>query len=397
MTGAGWEHDGVDTTSGPAGFSVHVAEVGVAGDGRADCSVVVSDRPATTAAVFTRSRFAGPSVELSRSTAAQDTRGVVVFSRNANVATGPEGAADAVEVRDLVGAAVGVRGEELLLGSTGVIGRRYPMDVTRRRLRAMAGNLPTSTWEELATAIMTTDTTAKLVRRRVGPAMLVGVAKGVGMMEPDMATLLAFFFTDAEVGREELDRTFRRVVATTFNALTIDTDTSTSDTAAVLANGAAGPVDPVALEEALYGAALELVRMISSDGEGATRALEVTVRGAGTVNRAKRVAKAVANSPLVKTMVHGADPNWGRVAMAVGKCQDELAIDPGSTSIGICGIALYPGLVTEARLKDVRAAMSRPDQATTIDVDLGLGPGEFTVYGCDLSPGYVQLNSSYTS
>jgi glutamate N-acetyltransferase/amino-acid N-acetyltransferase len=239
---------------------------------------------------------------------------------------------------------------------------------------------------------MTTDTRPKVARVRCGDATVVGIAKGVGMIEPNMATLLTFFCTDAELGRDDLGRVFRAAVDRTFNALSIDTDTSTSDTAAVFANGLAGPVDVDELGEAVYQAALQLVREIASDGEGATKLIEVRVAGARDDAQAKRVGKAVVNSPLVKTAVHGADPNWGRVAMAVGKCEDDLDIRPERVRIAFGDTEVYPN---EAPLDDVRGYLD--SEEVVIGVDLGIGDGAFTVYGCDLTDGYIRINADYTT
>jgi glutamate N-acetyltransferase/amino-acid N-acetyltransferase len=376
---------------GPAGFRTFTLDAGIANDGRHDLAVAVSDVPCASSALFTRSRFAGPSVELSRSVTG--ARGVVVASRNANVATGAIGAADARELRELAAAATGIEPERMLLASTGVIGRRYPMEQLRRRL---AGDWPApGSWADFATAVMTTDTTPKLAFARVGAASIVGVAKGVGMIEPNLATMLAFFFTDAGLAEGALDRLFREVVEGTFNALSIDTDTSTSDTAAVLANGMAGPVEVEDFRQALHGVALELVTRIARDGEGASKLLTVRVVGARDRDQARRVAKSVVNSPLVKTMAHGADPNWGRVVMAVGKCEDELDIDPARVRVQLCAVPVYPELRTEQELERLRTLMA--GDTVPILIDLGIAAGEFTAYGCDLSAGYVELNSSYTT
>ena len=320
-------------------------------------------------------------------------RGVVVASRNANVATGAAGAADAAELRELAASGTGVDPQRLLVASTGVIGRRYPMDAIRDRLRGQWP--PVGDWADFATAIMTTDTTAKLVRAQVGAASIVGVAKGVGMIEPNMATLLTFFFTDAEIEPVALRQLFGRVVDTTFNALSIDTDTSTSDTAAVFANGLAGPVELADFETALHRVALELVTLIARDGEGASKLLTVEVTGARDQVQAKRVAKSVVNSPLVKTMAHGADPNWGRVVMAVGKCEDDLDLDQDQIRVAIGGLGMYPQLPSDDELERLRTELA--GDTVAISVDLGIGPATFTVYGCDLSAGYVHLNSSYTT
>jgi glutamate N-acetyltransferase / amino-acid N-acetyltransferase len=381
--------------AGPRGFHVHTGSAGVADDGRDDFAVLVSDTPAVVSGMFTRSRFAGPSVVLSRA-ACQDhqARGVVVLSRNANVATGAVGARQAAEVRDGVAKALGVLPDELLIASTGVIGVEYPM----ARIEAAIDQLtyPTGTdFTAAATAIMTTDTRPKVISLRCGEATVVGIAKGVGMIEPNMATMLAFFCTDAAVSTDDLDRVFRSVVERTFNAVSVDTDTSTSDTAAIFANGQAGPVDLAEFERVLHEAALYLVKEIAGDGEGASKLIEVRVGGARDTAQAKRVAKAIVNSPLVKTAVHGGDPNWGRVAMAVGKCEDDLDIDQERVRIGFADFEVYPARPDADTMARLVAHLGGSE--VLIRVDLGIADGEFTVYGCDLTNGYVHINSAYTT
>jgi len=381
--------------TGPAGFLGWTTALGIKDEAN-DFTAVLSAVPAAVSAVFTRSRFAGPSVLLSRDAAAKGTaRGVVVISRNANVATGAEGLANAREVRELVAGRAGVASDELLIASTGVIGRQYPMDRVRAGLAHLPQPLPDADLAASAAAIMTTDTVAKHATLRCGAATVTGIAKGVGMIEPNMATLLTFFFTDAEVDQPSLDRVFRRVVDRTFNALSIDTDTSTSDSAAVFANGLAGPVDEVQFEEVLYQVALTLVRAIAADGEGASKLIEVRVRGARDGAQAKRVGKAIVNSPLVKTAVHGADPNWGRVAMAIGKCEDELDIDPEKVVIRFGDVETYPAPSTEQVLAAATEQMRGGE--VVITVDLGIADGAFTVYGCDLTDGYIRINADYTT
>ena len=242
---------------------------------------------------------------------------------------------------------------------------------------------------------MTTDTHPKVAAATVGDGTIVGVAKGVGMIEPDMATMLAFVFTDAAIDAPTLDTAFRSVVGRTFNSLSVDTDTSTSDTAAVLANGLAGQVDPTEFATALEAVCLNLTLQLASDGEGATKLLTVTVTGARDDDQAKRVAKAILNSPLVKTAVHGADPNWGRVAMAIGKCSDETDIDPDNVAISFGGTEVYPSDPGESGLVALEEYL-RGD-SVEIQVDLGIADGRWTVYGCDLSDGYVRINADYTT
>jgi glutamate N-acetyltransferase/amino-acid N-acetyltransferase len=225
--------------------------------------------------------------------------------------------------------------------------------------------------------------------------VVVGIAKGVGMIEPNMATMLAFFCTDAELPAADLDRVFRRVVERTFNAVSVDTDTSTSDSAVIFANGQAGPVDLEGFERVLHDAALALVKDIASDGEGASKLIEVHVTGARDDAQAKRVAKTIVNSPLVKTAVHGGDPNWGRVAMAIGKCEDDLDIDQSLVRIGFADFEVYPGQPDAATM--TRLVEHLGGAEVLIRADLGIADGEFTVYGCDLTNGYVYINSAYTT
>lgn len=379
----------------PAGFVGVTANLGLK-EGADDFAVVAAPSgPVTSAAVFTRSRFAGASVLLSRASDISAFRGVVTISKNANVATGPTGEANALEVRRLAAEVVGVRPEELLVASTGVIGVQYPMDVLTPALEKLAGTAGDADFDAAAAAIMTTDTIAKIETRTVGDATITGIAKGVGMLEPDMATMLTYFFTDAAVPAAELDAAFRRVVDRTYNAVSIDTDTSTSDTAAIFASGTAGTVDLDEFEAALYDAALALVKKIASDGEGASKLITVSVSGARDDAQAKRVGKAIVNSPLVKTAVHGADPNWGRVAMAIGKLREETDISPENVRIAFGGTETYPAQVSANLLADLSTYLSGDE--VSIEVDLGIASGEFTVYGCDLTDGYIRINADYTT
>lgn len=377
----------------PQGFRTHTGRSGIRHD-RDDFLIVASDVPAAVSAVFTRSRFAGPSVVLSRAAAASKTgRGVIALSGNANVATGEGGLSDAREVRTGVARALGVADDELLITSTGLIGQRYPMPAVRAHLATLSHPFAGADFVAAAKAFMTTDTRHKVRSARCGTASLVGIAKGVGMMEPNMATLLTFFFTDAELEPDVLDAVFRRVIDRTFNALSIDTDTSTSDTAAVFANGLAGPVDVAEFERELFRIALGLVKDIARDGEGATKLIEVAVTGARDAEQARRVGKMIVNSPLVKTAVHGADPNWGRVAMAIGKCEEDADIVPDNVTIGFGDVDVYPGLPDEPRL--TRVAEHLKGDEVLIRVGLRTGHSAFHVYGCDLTEGYVRLNADY--
>ncbi|MDQ6838663.1 MAG: bifunctional glutamate N-acetyltransferase/amino-acid acetyltransferase ArgJ [Actinomycetota bacterium] len=382
----------------PPGF---VASTGHAGLRRVgdDVAVIMATGPATSAAMFTQSLFAGPSVEVSRARAATGhARAVVIVANNANVATGEQGRSDALEVTSLVASATGIPLEEVLVASTGVIGRPYPMELLRDHLGALgdSGDF-TADALDVARAMMTTDTHPKVAVGQVGAARVVGMAKGVGMIEPRMATMLAFVVTDAAVEPPTLNRLWRRAVDETFNCLSIDTDTSTSDTAVVVASGVAGPVADTALGVALLEVCLDLTLQLARDGEGATKLISVTVRGARHRDQARRVAKAIVNSPLVKTAVHGADPNWGRVAMAIGKCSDDADIHPDRVVIRFGDLEAYPAIPDDDGL--ARLAQAMATDHVDIEVDLGIheGWGQATVYGCDLSEGYVRINADYTT
>lgn len=389
-----------DVVSFPQGFSAHVAAVGLR-DGGNDVAVIVADRPARCAAMFTRSRFAGSSVNLSRSRAANgSSQAVVIVAKNANVATGPEGAANAAEVTELVSRSFGLLDDDVLICSTGVIGRQYPMPAFRQYFGISRLEALNASPLDVAVAMMTTDTRPKVAERVIGGARVVGIAKGVGMLEPDMATMLAFVLTDAEVNTTVLDRVWRSAVNDTLNCLSVDTDTSTSDTAVVLASGEAGPVDEDVFDSALREVLLDLTLQLARDGEGATKLLTVTVTGARDRDQAKRVAKVVLNSPLVKTAVHGADPNWGRVAMAIGKCSDDEDIEPERVSITFGDLCLYPQLPdAEPDLERLREIMRATDVHVTVDLGISDsdGPARCTVYGCDLSAQYVRINADYTT
>jgi len=379
----------------PGGFRCHTANFGIK-DQSLDFVVVASDRPCAASGLFTKSHFAGPSVRVSRRHAAGGVaRAVVVTSKNANVATGDQGFSDAVEIVTRVADHLGASPSEVLIAQTGVIGRLLPMDRIRAGLATLPTPLPGTDADQVARAIMTTDTVHKIAVAQAGNARVVGVAKGVGMIEPDMATMITLVLTDAEVTPSDLDAMFRRVVETTFNSVSVDSDTSTSDTAIALASGTAGPVDASALEQALYDVALSLTKQVARDGEGATKLIEVKVDGAPRDRQAKRIAKAIVNSPLVKTAVHGADPNWGRVAMAVGKCSDEPNIDERRVVIRFGEQEVFPVQVDAAGLAQLSQYMRGTD--VRIHVSLGAGSGAWTVWGCDLSDGYVRINADYTT
>ncbi len=379
----------------PKGFKTSVLNIGIK-DETKDFVCIFSEAPCAAAGVFTQSRFAGPSVTLSRAHLQDgEARAIVAISKNANVANGPAGEEDAKTVVAGVARTLSIADDDVVIASTGVIGRRYPMERIRPHLETFASALRPADFAEAARAIMTTDTVRKCASVRIGDAVLTGIAKGVGMIEPNMATLLTFFVTDASIAKGDLDAVFRRVMNRTFNCLSVDTDTSTSDSAVILANGLAGPVDLAAFEKAFEELALFLVRKIARDGEGATKLLEVKVDKARDYAEAKQVAKSIVNSPLVKTAVYGADPNWGRVAMAIGKCETYQDITPERTVIRFNGMEVYPKVLGEEDLARLKNLLKKEE--VSIHVTLNTGENEATVWGCDLSPEYVHINGDYTT
>jgi glutamate N-acetyltransferase/amino-acid N-acetyltransferase len=363
-----------------------------------DFTVVMADGPCSAAGVFTQSRFAGPSVVISRRNVANlSAQAVVVISKNANVATGEEGMRHAEEVTSSVASALGLTSDQVLIASTGVIGRLYPIENIRAGIASLPFPLPNNDADDVARGIMTTDTVHKISSATIAgsTARVVGVAKGVGMIEPNMATLIAMVFTDAQVEPQKLNDIFRGVISKTLNCVSVDTDTSTSDTAIILASGAAGAVADDALTTALQSVLLDLTKAIARDGEGAETLIEVTVDSARDAEQAKTVAKSIVNSPLVKTAVHGADPNWGRVAMAVGKCSEYTDIDQEKVVIRFGTQEVYPTRVDESGLAQLSQYMRGDD--VTIHVSLNTGKATATVWGCDLTDGYVRINADYTT
>ena len=381
----------------PRGFSAYVANIGIK-DASSDLTLVVAEKTCAATGVFTQSRFAGPSVILSRENIADlSARAVVVISKNANVATGDEGMSNAREVVNAVAQKIGCEAKDVLIASTGVIGRQYPMNNVRTGLAAIPQVFGETSTDDVARGIMTTDTVHKTAEAVIAgsTARVVGVAKGVGMIEPNMATLITMLFTDALISKSDLDKIFRRVIDKTFNCVSIDTDTSTSDTAIILASGAAGAVELANFEEALHRVALSLTKQVARDGEGAKKLIEVCVDSARDERQAKLVAKSIVNSPLVKTAVHGADPNWGRVAMAVGKCSDESDIDETQVVIRFGTQEVYPTFVDASGLDALSKYMH--NDTVRIHVTLHTGNAESTVWGCDLTDGYVRINADYTT
>ncbi|MBN1412594.1 MAG: bifunctional glutamate N-acetyltransferase/amino-acid acetyltransferase ArgJ [Spirochaetales bacterium] len=379
----------------PKGYLSCAKNVGVK-KGGLDFTCVFSRKQAAGAAVFTRNTFCGCAVTIGRKQV-EDGRlqAVAVISGNANVATGQKGhdAAMAI-IRDLAGL-LGCRENDVLFSSTGVIGVPLPLEKIRENIRDVPGLLKDGNLGRSAEAIMTTDKYPKIKSVKAGNAVITGIAKGAGMIEPNMATMLVYFFTDAEVASPDLDAALRKAVNRTFNMISIDSDTSTSDTVAIMANGLAGPVDAGVFETALTGLCKELALEIIRAGEGTTRIIEANVYECRDYGQANRFAKSIINSPLVKTAVYGNDPNWGRIAMALGKTFDP-EVDPLKIRIAFGDTVVYDG-GREINVRDDLIDYLKKAKVCVINVFMGLGQSAATAWGSDLTEEYVHINASYTT
>lgn len=381
----------------PQGYLSLATNLGIK-DSTLDFTVIASTVRASAAGTFTQSLFCGAPVIVGRERLANGyAQALVINSKNANVATGQRGIAYAREITDLVAQELGVAAEDVIPSSTGVIGQQLPMEKFRESIIGrLQEQLCPNELGKAAQAIMTTDTHPKLIAKRVGQSVLAGIAKGAAMIEPNMATMLAFLLTDAAIPAATLRPMLKRAVDASFNMISVDTDTSTSDSVIALANGLAGEVDLHAFETALHETCIYLAKEIAADGEGATKLLEVTVTSARDPQQAKRIAKALVNSPLVKTAVHGADPNWGRLAMAIGKCHEEVDIRPERVRMAFGDLCVFAyGEPQNADLTQLTDYLK--GKAIRIAIDLGIRDGSATVWGCDLTAEYVRLNAEYTT
>jgi glutamate N-acetyltransferase/amino-acid N-acetyltransferase len=394
----------------PMGFRGGVAAAGIRGDGdetRTDLAVIRSDTPAAAAGVFTRNTVKAAPVVISQLTLRRGTpiSAVVVNAGNANACTGAQGFRDALVMCTTAGDSLDLDPSDVLVCSTGVIGRPMPMDRVVRGIRAAVLSMSPSAGGDVARAIMTTDTVAKVAEATFVAGAVTytigGTAKGAGMLHPDMATLLAFITTDAPIEAALLQPVLSRVTDSTFNCVTVDGDTSTNDSCILLANGAAGGETFTAGSSALadFEAALlevcdSLAEQLVADAEGATRHFRVAVNGAADAGQARLAARVVAQSSLVKTAIHGGDPNWGRIVAALGRSGATFTLDRCRVAIG--GLVVFDrGAPEPVEAERIRAALSHP--RLDIVIDLGAGDGSGHAWGCDLSADYVRINADYTT
>ncbi|SDX37767.1 glutamate N-acetyltransferase [Ruegeria halocynthiae] len=386
------------------GVRFATVEAGVRYQGRTDVMLAVMDPGTSVAGVFTRSATrAAPVLDCQDKIggSSDGPAAILVNSGNANAFTGHHGQTSVAEVTQAVAKATGVRVERVFTSSTGVIGEPLPHERIVTQLEALKSGLSRHAVEEAARAIMTTDTFPKGASAQVeidgNTVSIAGIAKGSGMVAPDMATMLVYIFTDARVEQSALQAMLSAQTDRTFNCITVDSDTSTSDSLLLCATGASG-VDATgnaAFAEVLEGVMLDLAQQVVRDGEGATKFVEIRVTGATTDADAKTHGLAIANSPLVKTAIAGEDPNWGRVVMAIGKSGAAADRDLLSISFGDILVAEKGWVSPDYREEDAAAYMKGQD--LVIAVDLGLGEGKSTVWTCDLTHGYIEINADYRS
>lgn len=380
---------------------------GIKPSGKKDLALIYSSTPARVAAAFTSNQVKGAPVLVSMEHARGGQAQAIVASAGcSNVCTGERGIRDAREMTKLVGELLRIPATHVLVASTGVIGVPLPMDKIRAALPKLVKSLSPQGGRAAAEAILTTDTRPKEAALRLEvngrPVTIGGMAKGVGMIEPHLATMFCFVATDAGVGRGALGAVVRRAVDRSFNRITVDSDQSTSDTVAVLASGLAenAPLEAGGRGLRQLAAGLEalmtkLARMLVADGEGATKLVSITVRGAASRRDALLAARSVGNSPLVKTAIYGQDPNWGRIMMALGKSAARVDQEKVSIAFNDELVAVRGMLKEGVRLERVREIMG--GQEYDIAIDLGLGRGEDRVWTCDLSEEYVRINGKYTT
>ena len=396
-----------NTISGVKGFTVAGVSAGLKGDGALDFALIVSDGLCSAAGVFTTNLAKAAPVLLDQEVLADHAsaiRAIAINTKCANACTGEIGMTNAREMARLTADALGIRPEAVLVMSTGVIGTQLPMDKIRAGVEVAVHAL-TPKWERAASAILTTDTRPKMASVSVpvsgGAYTIAGIAKGAGMIAPNMATMLSAIVTDAVFGADALQAALRAAVETTFNRVVVDGDMSTNDTVLLLANGASGiEPDVTAFTNALREVCDSLARQVARDGEGATKFVQVEVIGAPSDTAAHQIAHTIATSPLVKTALYGGDANWGRIIAAAGRAG--VPVDPNRMTLWVHGpdsqapLCLFSaGLPADYSEVEATAIMKGGDIA--IALDCAAGSGRSTIYTCDLSHDYVSINGHYRS
>lgn len=387
------------------GFSFSAATAGIKESGTKDMALIYSEIPAVMAGVFTKNSIKAAPVKLAiDKISKQKGQAIIINSGNANACTGQQGMNDAAEMTSSTAAALNISEDLVYVSSTGIIGRHMPMDVINKAIPGLAKELSRSEMDSAAAAIMTTDTFPKKISKTIkidGKTITIsGIAKGSGMICPDMATMLCYIVTDLAISPAALDSALRNAVDRSFNRLSVDNDMSTNDTVFVMANGMAGnkPVtmrsrDYTKFKNILEEISYELAKLIAIDGEGATKLIEVMVKGAASETDAEKAAMSIANSMLVKTAIFGKDPNWGRIIAAAGYSGARLKED--SIAILINNIELVTNGIGTGNETAANKELQKND--INITVNLGAGSSEAKVLTCDLTDGYIDINAHYTT
>jgi glutamate N-acetyltransferase/amino-acid N-acetyltransferase len=374
---------------------------------RRDLALIVSDTPAAAAGVFTQNRVcAAPVVVCRERLPASDVRGFVVCAGNANACTGDQGLADARQMTALAAKSVGCRPEQILVASTGVIGRPLPMDAIAAGIPKAAAALTPAVngLDDVAHAICTTDTKIKVASRLLnidgGEVRITGFAKGAAMIGPNMATMLAFVLTDGIVEPDDLRRVLKEVVGQSFNCISVEGHASTNDTLLLLANGASGRHVETPNELHQYALAVsevctDLAKAIAADAEGANHFVTIDVEGLASDEDAHTIAKAIANSPLVKSAIYGADPNWGRIVSAAGYAG--VPFEERDVSLWLGDLPLYRDGVPLPFDAATASGYLKQNRDVSMRLKIGAGPGRCTFWTCDLTPEYIRLNADYTT
>lgn len=392
----------------PNGFRAAATRAGIKPSGGLDLMVLVADGPCAAAGTYTTNRVCAAPVQWDRAqTPSNRVRAVVVNAGNANAATGATGVANVRRTAAVAAERIGCRPEDVLIASTGVIGHQLPMDRVEAGVRTVLDRVSTGeeSFQEAAQAILTTDTRPKVVSSRETidgePVTLLGLAKGAAMIGPRMATMLGFLLTDAAVRPDDLQAILSEAVEQSFNCISVEGHTSTNDTVLLLAGGASTGRSPLSGESLARFAAMvnsactDLARMIPDDGEGATHRITIDVEGCRDREEARTIARAVADSPLVKTAVHGADPNWGRIVSAAG--YSGVAFDESDLSLFLNGVELYRDGVPLAFDATAVSEGLRRERDVHVRLVFKLGSGSIRFWTCDLTAEYVRLNADYTT
>ncbi len=367
-----------------------------------DLALIYSEKPAIVAGTFTQNRIKAAPVNLTKRRIKSGwAQAIIINSGNANACTGKQGNTDARLMSKWAAKALDIPERLVLVASTGIIGKLLPMEKIKQTIPSLVKDLNQSAWRDVACAIMTTDAFPKLgfAKAKVNniPFSILGIAKGAGMIMPQMATMLAFFITDIAISQEVLKQTFKKVVSKTFNRISIDGDTSTNDMALIFANGSAknSPLhtETPIFSEALLKVATKLSKMIVKGGEGASKLIEICIKGSPNTEVAENIARAVVNSPLVKTAIYGEDPNWGRLLAAIGKSRAKIKHQ--KIDIYFDKICLVKNGCGLGKTSEKQAKVYLRRKEIKIIIDLNQGNREITWYTCDLTPEYVQINAAY--